>query len=292
MQAAPHNEPSPESGPARKKRMPKACGSYRISKVKCDGLRPCSRCRTLRKICEFVERPKDPYETKMEALEREIESLKAQLNTPSNNTNSIPSPSSWPGMPLELGGVTVPVSESAGLAQAAPLRPSDAASVIGSTGSQKRNRAHFEAYFGTFFPGCDRYVPVFDTSHDTLESVRHRSALLFSAICWVGSRVLTGPGSHQSRLLGAHTRRMLNAAIAAPPSPGRPQVCLETVQALLVREVGAKHQGYITTGDKKRKPVNLGYPQCIVYGNLSFAPGTFPTRAIWLGGPRGCCNLH
>ena len=243
----------------------------------------------------------------MEALEREIESLKAQLNTPSNNSNSIPSPSSWPGMPLELGGATVPVSESAGLAQAAPLRPSDAASMLGSTGSQKRNRAHFEigtpptapdldpitaglitseaaeSCFGTFFSGCDRYVPIFDTSHDTLESVRHRSALLFSAICSIGSRVLTGSESHQSRLLGAHTQRMLNAAIAAPPSQGRPQVCLETVQALLVRACYVSERSLLVA-IATRMALEIGLPEaygvlsarCVTQSKVGMATTSFP----------------
>ncbi|KAG7143242.1 putative transcriptional regulatory protein C3H8.08c like [Verticillium longisporum] len=46
----------------RKKRIPKACGACRQSKVKCDGQRPCSRCHSLRKVCTFTERPKDANE--------------------------------------------------------------------------------------------------------------------------------------------------------------------------------------------------------------------------------------
>lgn len=178
---------------------------------------------------------------------------------------------------------------------------------MGSTGSQKRNRAHFEvgtpptapdldpitaglitseaaeSYFGTFFSGCDRYVPVFDPSHDTLENVRHRSALLFSAICSVGSRVLTGSESHHSRLLGVHTQRMLNAAIAAPPSRGGPQVCLETVQALLVRACYAPERALLVA-IATRMALEIGLPEaygvlsarCVTHSRLGMAATSYP----------------
>ncbi|KAK4102535.1 hypothetical protein N658DRAFT_340701 [Parathielavia hyrcaniae] len=240
-------------------------------------------------MCEFVERPKDPYETKMEALEKEIEALKTQLQTPSNNSNSVPSPRSWPGMPLEVAGITLPVSESAVVAGEASLRASDEP-MTRTTVPQKRNRAHFEAgtppttpdldpinaglitpeaaeaYFGTFFSGCDRYVPVFDPSYDTLESVRRRSAVLFSAICSVGCRVLTGSESHQTRRLGVHTQRMLNASIAAPPSRGGQQACLETVQAFLVRACYAPERSLLVAV-ATRMALEVGLPEA--FGILS-----------------------
>ncbi|KAL2022652.1 hypothetical protein VTK56DRAFT_4996 [Thermocarpiscus australiensis] len=319
-------ETSPPSAPARKKRIPKACGSCRVSKVKCDGLRPCSRCRSLRKVCEFVERPKDPYEAKMEALEKEVESLKAQLNAPSIS-NSLPSPRSWSGMTLEdagvdfnrqtpmpssvlprtfptihrspssdgspgvVGGVTIPILESTRLSHEAPLHTVGTSAMGSTTGChKKRSRAHFEAatpptitdldpisaglitleaansYFNSFFSGCDRYVPVFDPLFDTLESVRYRSTLLFSTICWVGCRVLTGSESHQSRLLGVHTQRMLNVAIAAAPSRGGAQAGLETVQALLVRACYAPERSLLVAV-ATRMALEMGLPEA--YGVLS-----------------------
>jgi hypothetical protein len=123
-----------------------------------------------------------------------------------------------------------------------------------------------ESYFGTFFSGCDRYVPVFDPSYDTLENVRHRSTLLFSAICSVGCRVLTGSESHQSRLLGVHTQRMLNAAIAAPPSRGGAQPTLETVQAFLVRACYAPERSLLVAV-ATRMALEIGLPEA--YGVLS-----------------------
>ncbi|KAH6853128.1 hypothetical protein B0I37DRAFT_783 [Chaetomium sp. MPI-CAGE-AT-0009] len=313
MQRSLDDETSPESAPARKKRIQKACGSCRTSKVKCDGLRPCSRCRTLLKMCEFAERPRDP---KMDALEKEIESLKAQLSTPSNPlSNSGPGvgqitagpPMSYTNLPSTLpplrrtpssaespggfAGVTAPIPESAGLVGAAHLHTAGTGtSVTGSTGSQKRSRAHFEAgtppmipeidpisaglitaeaaesYFSTFFSGCDRYVPVFDPRYDTLESVRYRSTLLFSAICFVGCRVLTGSESYHSRALSVHTQRMLNAAIAAAPSRGGPQSRLETVQALLVRACYAPERSLLVAV-ATRVALEIGLPEA--YGVLS-----------------------
>jgi hypothetical protein len=38
----------------------------------------------------------------------------------------------------------------------------------------------------------DKYVPVFDPSYDTFESVRERSPMLFDVICAVGCRAECG----------------------------------------------------------------------------------------------------
>lgn len=38
----------------------------------------------------------------------------------------------------------------------------------------------------------DKYVPVFDVTYDTFESVRERSPILFDAICAVGCRAECG----------------------------------------------------------------------------------------------------
>ncbi|CUM48404.1 unnamed protein product [Debaryomyces tyrocola] len=35
----------------KNKRLDKACDSYRIKKTKCDGKKPCNRCRLDNKIC-------------------------------------------------------------------------------------------------------------------------------------------------------------------------------------------------------------------------------------------------
>jgi hypothetical protein len=144
------------------------------------------------------------------------------------------------------------------------------------------------SYFSTFFAGCERYVPVFDPLHDTLQSVRHRSTLLFSALCWVGCRVLTGSESYQSRVLGVHTQRMLNVAIAAAPSRGGPQTaCLETVQALLVRACYAPERSLLVAV-ATRVALEIGLPEA--YGVLSAhcvahpKPGMMGSTPLSLGG--------
>ncbi|KAH7127974.1 hypothetical protein B0J13DRAFT_142879 [Dactylonectria estremocensis] len=65
----------------RKKRIPKACGACRESKLRCDGKRPCTRCHSAKKVCAFVERPKDAQESKIQHLEDEIEALKDRLQS-------------------------------------------------------------------------------------------------------------------------------------------------------------------------------------------------------------------
>ncbi|KAK4032267.1 hypothetical protein C8A01DRAFT_20637 [Parachaetomium inaequale] len=210
-----------------------------------------------------------------------------------------------------IASAVAPFRESNSLPRASPLRPAGT-SVTGSTGSQKRSRAHFEAgtpptvpdldpisaglitpeaaasYFSTFFSGCERYVPVFDPLYDTLESVRRRSTLLFSALCWVGCRVSTGSESYQSRVLGVHTQRMLNVAIAAAPSRGGTQTSyLETVQALLVRACYAPERSLLVAV-ATRVALEIGLPEA--YGVLSAhcvahpKPGMMGATPLSLGG--------
>ncbi|KAJ5681158.1 hypothetical protein N7536_012297 [Penicillium majusculum] len=63
-----------------KKRIPKACGACRQSKVKCDGERPCTRCQKLEKQCVFFEIPKDPVSERIESVESEVQCLQKQLD--------------------------------------------------------------------------------------------------------------------------------------------------------------------------------------------------------------------
>jgi hypothetical protein len=86
-----------------------------------------------------------------------------------------------------------------------------------------------EFFFGAFFQGCDRYVPIFDPSHDTFTSIRARSALLFDAIITIGCGVLSNADSQICSQLNFHLRKVLNLAILKPDLAS-----LETVQALLV----------------------------------------------------------
>ncbi|KAK4143440.1 uncharacterized protein C8A04DRAFT_12368 [Dichotomopilus funicola] len=180
------------------------------------------------------------------------------------------------------GPIPIPIPDGSRLAQAVAT-----ASATAFTGSQKkRSRAYFEAgtpptvpdldpigaglmtvetaqsYFHTFFSGCNRYVPVFDPLHDTFESVRSRSTLLFSVICSVGCRVMTGAESHQTRRLGLHAQRMVNVAVAAPTR----RCGLETVQALLVRACYTPERSLLVSV-ATRMAIEMGLPEA--YGVLS-----------------------
>ncbi|UNI19520.1 hypothetical protein JDV02_005702 [Purpureocillium takamizusanense] len=110
-------------------------------------------------------------------------------------------------------------------------------------------------YFEAFFHGSDRYVPVFDPSFDTLESVRARSSILFCSICAVGCRVLAGTDSQHWRLLNFHIRRLLNAALVMPE-----MACLETVQALLVRACYTSERSLLVSV-AARMAVAIGIPE-------------------------------
>ncbi|GAM89755.1 hypothetical protein ANO11243_077940 [Dothideomycetidae sp. 11243] len=73
------NGNSPSTG---KKRMPKACGSCRQSKVRCDEVRPaCGRCHSMQKACVYAERPKTAEEIRIQELEDEVMLLRQQLQT-------------------------------------------------------------------------------------------------------------------------------------------------------------------------------------------------------------------
>ncbi|KAH7185068.1 uncharacterized protein B0J16DRAFT_286640 [Fusarium flagelliforme] len=246
------------SSRARKKRIPTSCGSCRQSKVKCDGSRPCSRCQQLQKPCNFVQRPKEPHELKIEELEKEIQLLRARLPPePSHTARPFPNdyaPDNQRSLPFHsLEAFDTPANISyANIPSQLAVSTSTSSPETAShfPRPQKRPRSSFETEtpaaanifndddlsteeaelcFNAFFSGCDRYVPVFDPRYDSLPAIRSRSDLLFTTICSVGCRVLNGTNSRW-RTLALRTQRMLNAAIANP-STGN----LETVQALLVQ---------------------------------------------------------
>lgn len=112
-----------------------------------------------------------------------------------------------------------------------------------------------ESYFCAFFQGCDQFVPVFDPQYDSMISVRTRSSLLFSTICTVGCRVVSGTDSQRWRLLNFHNRRMLNAAITNPAMSS-----LETVQSLLVRACYVSERSLLLAV-ATRMGLDLGFPE-------------------------------
>ncbi|RAL09538.1 putative C6 transcription factor [Aspergillus homomorphus CBS 101889] len=89
--------------PIGKKRVPKACIACRQSKVRCDGKRPCSRCRRSRNQCVFYEIPKDPTAERLENIESEVQRLRTQVEAMRELLRTHPQQSH----PDELGEVHV-----------------------------------------------------------------------------------------------------------------------------------------------------------------------------------------
>jgi hypothetical protein len=135
-----------------------------------------------------------------------------------------------------------------------------------------------ETYFNAFFSGCDRFVPIFDPKCDSFLDIRRRSSLLFSTICSIGCRVLSGTESHHWHLLSFHAQRMLNASIATPAQP-----TLETVQALISKACYSPERSLLIAV-ATRMALELRLPEA--YDTLSarlFARET--TRAEQFGEP-------
>lgn len=217
-----------------KKRIPKACQSCRTSKVRCDEQRPsCSRCQGLSRTCIYIEKPKSTEEQKIEELEQEISSLKQQLQA---QAASVPMYSTQPlSSTRQMSDTTSPHS----MTQPSPSIDQPL----------KRKRSHYQLekevmvpdfvtegliseaqamyYFNAFFDGCDRYVPVFDSS-DTFHSVRLRSHFLLNAICAVGCGMVE-EAAIDNRVLLVKLKRWLTIVVLSSRMHA-----LETVQALLV----------------------------------------------------------
>ncbi|KIM93968.1 hypothetical protein OIDMADRAFT_207874 [Oidiodendron maius Zn] len=109
-------------------------------------------------------------------------------------------------------------------------------------------------YFRTFFQGCHKYVPVFDMTYDTFESVRERSPMLFDAICAVGCRADQGPGSDQYQFLSNTIKSPICAVLL-----GTVPKSIETVQALLIN-AGYSEKGWLLTSVAVRMALDLDLP--------------------------------
>ncbi|KAJ4165912.1 hypothetical protein LMH87_007518 [Akanthomyces muscarius] len=253
----------------RKKRTPTACGACRASKVRCNGGNPCTRCRSLMKSCNFTERPKEPYQEKIDALSAEVSNLRKRFST---SPSDIQEPVST-GSDSRVTAPLVAVHDSASQRSSLAHREIQPAEV--NLGFRRSRRSHFttkvgqapdfvsvglitseqaDRYFSTFFDGCDHYVPVFDPGLDTVQSVRQRSSLLFGAICTVGCRVVCGTESRQWRLLNFHLKRMLGSVMSAPGG-----TTMETVQALLVRACYSAERS-ILVASAIRLAIDIGLP--------------------------------
>ncbi|KAK6387184.1 hypothetical protein LTS17_000450 [Exophiala oligosperma] len=219
-----------------KKRIPKACGSCRASKVRCSGQHPCSRCQQLKRVCIFVKRPQDPNELKFESLQHELQLLKQRLDNQQNASHTLPGSDGSPSNSLDFR--TTASGQSPALQHNLPSL------------SRKRTRTHFEVedgsvpnfiakglvstdqaelFFKAFFQGCDRFVTIFDPLHDSFQSIEARSSFLLDSIITVGSSVIDDTNPSLSAMLQFQLKKMVNLVII-----NQDHACLETVQALLV----------------------------------------------------------
>ncbi|KAL7933889.1 hypothetical protein V8C35DRAFT_302679 [Trichoderma chlorosporum] len=268
----------------RKKRIPKSCNACRRSKAKCDGKRPCSRCRELKKACAFIDPPKEAHQLRIEELEQQVAALKDELRrTSSTRIDSqietshavLGQLNTGPRVSSKLEQVSfVPITQFSSH-DLALIRASNTESPTETALSGKQTKSHFEIesvalpdcvdagllnieqaeqYFSIFFQGCDHYVPVFDPRYDSFHGIRARSSLLFSAICTIGCRVVTGTDTQQWHMLDFHVKRMLNCALARPA-----MASLETIQALLVRSCYASERSLLVAA-ATRMALDLNFP--------------------------------
>ena len=240
------------------KRITKACGSCRQSKVRCDGNNPCARCKGLGKACSYQDRPKEPTEDRLERLEQEIPMLKEQISVLQNrevSSNYVSERGNGHGLTSIVAVPPPPTHRLFPSTHTSPTAASTAAitSPLSSTSEQhqrKRKRSHLQvrkdpvpdfvskgliaediarSCFDTFFQGCDRFVPIFDPAYDTFESIRARSVILFNAIINVGCSIRGNAEPQLPHVLNFELKKLLNLVVL-----GHESQTLETVQALLL----------------------------------------------------------
>lgn len=215
---------SPATG-SKRRRIPKACGACRRSKVRCDEQRPCGRCRASSLECLYVERPPDPVAERFERLENAISGLQARLD------------SRGPPTPEATQSANSTDSESA---RPGPAGPAGVSSFTLREGSRKDvvtaglvSEGDARAWFNTFFEGCDRFVPVFDRNLDTFISIRARSVILFDTLVAFGSRASCGVLSRPWRQMYGFIRSR-TSELVLKISSGESAWTMEDIQALLV----------------------------------------------------------
>ncbi|KAK4508682.1 hypothetical protein PRZ48_002421 [Zasmidium cellare] len=217
---------------AKKRRIPKACASCRRSKLRCDEKRPCSRCVSTGNACVYFERPKDPTEERFEKIENALSGIQERLNVSHGQPSPVATHSSISFEDDSLASTRSVVTRppvANGHSDFTLREPSTTDLISSGLCSEQDARS----WFRTFFLGCDRFVPVFDTTMDTFESVRARSSILFDIIVSYGCRAATGVLSRHYQILYSLLRRHTSDLILRlSASPDRPPL-LEDIQGLL-----------------------------------------------------------
>ncbi|KAK5388079.1 hypothetical protein LTR20_004926 [Exophiala xenobiotica] len=204
---------------------------------------------------------------KIESLETEVQLLKNRLDNQQHEGQVATEHSTAPVMttsPSSIQGLTtLPHAQSPAMQRppSSPSRKRARTQVEVEVGSVPNFVARgivtieqAELFFGAFFQGCDRYVPVFDPHHDSFQSISTRSSLLFDAILAIGSGVLGDDSSQVSNMLNFQLKKMINLAIVRPE-----YACLETVQALLIIACYSAERSLILAF-ATRMAVDIGLP--------------------------------
>ncbi|KAK0383861.1 hypothetical protein NLU13_7953 [Sarocladium strictum] len=286
----------------RKKRLPKACGACRSSKVKCDRRSPCSRCRHLQKDCIFERLPKDEKDIRIESLEKEISELKSNryyASVESSCKLSIPSkvyggqPSWWPNgeQPIALPEMTTSIlsgtpsnrlsdvspSLSIGPYRASNLDPGSISLTILPT-SSKWSEAHIEKDASTTFDFLltGLVTPAEAESYfETFYQGCHQNVPILDRALDTMDRirarsgllfsVICATGCRVLKGNDSQTWRLLNFHVRRLLNiavASPSAVTLETIQALLIRACYVPERSFLTSL-ATRFAIELGIPESL-----------------------------
>ncbi|KAF2637593.1 hypothetical protein P280DRAFT_407200 [Massarina eburnea CBS 473.64] len=214
-------EPSIER--PRKRRAINACTSCRVSKVRCDGQRPCKRCRRNDVECQYLDAVKDANVLRIEKLEEVVESLRVALRTnQAQPTNTVLRPTTTAPRMEQSQDFFLSASEE--------FRPTLSTPPLTAVQKGLITWEQAEFYFQSFFFGSHYLVPIFCLQTDTLQSIFTRSAFLFDTIASIGCRAEEGFTSPTYQCLSCCLREHLTSVLIQTSMPS-----IETIQALAVR---------------------------------------------------------
>ncbi|RXW21295.1 hypothetical protein EST38_g4553 [Candolleomyces aberdarensis] len=107
--------------------------------------------------------------------------------------------------------------------------------------------------FNIFFAGCHLFIPLFDPSYDTYESLQERSPWTFDAILAIAAKIRSGNGP----LTGTFYKCLEEAQGIARSSLFGPVVRKEAVQGMLLLAAWSTN-GWLPSGHAMRMALDLG----------------------------------
>ncbi|KAF8323272.1 hypothetical protein DL93DRAFT_665752 [Clavulina sp. PMI_390] len=102
--------------------------------------------------------------------------------------------------------------------------------------------------FSEFYAGCSTFLPAFDPSYDTYESLSQRSPFCFDVICMIAAKVRArgGPMSETYKRIYAEVQRIAGASLFAPV------VRQEAIQAMIMVAGWSTDGGWLSLGHAVR----------------------------------------